>query len=248
MPNKRANGEVSHADWLCFIEKLKVALLDCGKHVGDVDVSDHLLVLVTQKIKDRVDRAQSRYAQDHHCARIYKMTSGDVSKATLVTALKNHGISHPMVMDFDGSAATVATTSERRHQRVLGLHNEVILGNKVAVQHVKTRMPWREVSKLIAQECRRSDYPEGRESRGHRWSGNPNDSGTRLRLIHIRSVTRAPSCGPEKRESPSKGNGGRRGSSVPPPLRKVSVRVPSKPRPKLHVAQVQKGGFGKGTP
>ena len=35
---------------------------------------------------------------------------------------------------------------------------------------------------------------------------------------------------------------------MPPPLRNVSVRVPSKPRPKLYVAQVQKGGFGKGTP
>ena len=35
------------------------------------------------------------------------------------------------------------------------------IGNKVAVQHVKTQMPWREVSKLIAQECRRTDYPEG---------------------------------------------------------------------------------------
>ena len=33
-----------------------------------------------------------------------------------------------------------------------------------------------------------------------------------------------------------------------PLQRKVSLRVPSKPRPKLRVAQVQKGGFGKGTP
>ena len=124
LPNKRAHGEVSHADSLCLIEKLKVALLDSGKHVADVDVSEHLLELVTQKIKDGVDQAQSRYAQDHHCAWMYKMTSEDVPNATLVTALENHGISHPMVMEFDGSAATVATTSERGHQRVLGLHNE----------------------------------------------------------------------------------------------------------------------------
>ena len=134
-----------------------MALLDCGKHVVDVDVSDQPKGSVTQTIKGRVDRAQSRYAQDLHWARIYKMTSGDVSKATLVTALENHGISHPMVMEFDCSAATVATTSERAHQRVLGLHNEVILGNNVAVQHVKNQMPLREVSKLIAQKCQRSD-------------------------------------------------------------------------------------------
>ena len=133
-----------------------MALLDGGKHVADADLSDHPKGLFSQTIKDRVERAQSRYAQDLHWARIYKMTSGDVSKATLVTALENHGISHPMFMDFDGSAATLATTSERRHQRVLGLHNEVILGNNVAVQHVKNQKPWREVSKLIAQKCRRS--------------------------------------------------------------------------------------------
>ena len=197
-------GKVSHADWLCFIDKLKVALLDFGKHVADVDLADDLLGLVTQKIKDRVDRAQSRYAQDHHCARIYKMTSGDVSKATLVTALQSHGNSHPMVMDFDGSAATVATTSEHRHHRVLDLHNEVIPGNRVAVQHVKTQMPCPEVSKLIAQECLRSDYPERRESRGHRWSGNPNDSGTRPRSIHIRSVTLAPLVDQKSMRAPSR--------------------------------------------
>ena len=113
VPNKRANGEVSHADWLCFIEKPKGALLDCCKHVADVGISDHLLGFVTEKIKDRTDRAQPKYAQDRHCAGIYKMTSGDVSKATLVTALEHHGKSHPMVVDFDCSTATVATTSER---------------------------------------------------------------------------------------------------------------------------------------
>ena len=192
-----------------------MALLDCGKHVADVDVSDHPKGSVTQTIKGRVDRAQSRYAQDLHWARIYKMTSGDVSKATLVTALENHGISHPMVMEIDGSAATVATTSERAHQRVLGLHNEVILGNNVAVQHVKIQMPWREVNKLIAQKCQRSDG--GTREPRHRWSGNPNDSDTHLSPIHICSVPRTPSCGPENLETPSKGKGRRRGSSAPPP-------------------------------